>query len=201
MLIRYSGIIFHASDDVRTTGEWWQTDVQSQSLSSWLLSPSFQECWHAFPSNFFSSSLSVHVYVRASRPFPIFTTCHKQEISLASHEVVPLLGSSAFRLLSHDASSASRADDPVGPRAGVTGKTQRAEVLCYRRIPFNPRLESGKVQFDIFQTTLRLWFRFMHNLETRRSRDEPFWSSEICVRSFWVDSLVFSSNLSSVTPV
>lgn len=100
--------------------------------------------------------LSVHVYVHTSRPFPIFATHHKQGISLASHEVVPLLGSSAFRLLSHDASSASRADDPVGPQAGVTGKTQRAEVLFYRRIPFNPRLESGKVQFDIFQTTLRL---------------------------------------------
>lgn len=93
---------------------------------------------------FFSFSLSVHVYVHTSRPLPIFATHHKHGISLASHEVVPLLGSSAFRLLSHDASSASRADDPVGPRAGVTGKTQRAEVLRYRRIPFNPRLESGK---------------------------------------------------------
>lgn len=110
------------------------------------------------PSIFFFLffSPSVHVYVHTSRPVPIFTTHHKQGISLASHEVVPLLGSSAFRLLSHDASSASRADDPVGPRAGVTGKTQRAEVLCYRRIRFNSRLESGKVQFDIFQTTLRL---------------------------------------------
>lgn len=108
------------------------------------------------PSIFFSFSLSVHVYVHASCPFPIFATHHKQGISLASHEVVPLLGSSAFRLLSHDASSASQAVDPVGPRAGVTGKTQRAEVLCYRRIPFNQRLESGKVRFDIFQTTLRL---------------------------------------------
>lgn len=105
---------------------------------------------------FFSFSLSVHIYVQTSRLFPIFTTRHKQGISFASHEIVPLLGSSAFRLLSHDASSASRADNPVEPRAGVTGKTQRAEVLCYRCIPFNPRLESGKVQFDIFQTTLRL---------------------------------------------
>lgn len=159
---------------MRTTGEWWQTDVQSQpfvllaalpKLPGMLTCISFPLLLFFFFFLFLRLFTSTYAHLARSA---IFTTHHKQGISLASHEVVPLLGSSALRLQSHDASSASRADDPVGPRAGVAGKTQRAEVPCYRRIPFNPRLESGKVQFDIFQTTLRLQFRFVHSLHRHR---------------------------------
>lgn len=206
LLIQYSAVhlpCFHASDDVRTTGrQSGGRQMFSLSLCPPGCSPkaSRNADMHFLPPPSISFSFSVCSRLR-THISPVPHLCHTPQTrdfiskpwSRPSARLISLSFTVPWRLVC--------VSGRVGPRAGVTGKTQRAEVLFYRRIPFNPRLESGKVQFDIFQTTLRLWFRFMHNLETQRRGDEPFWSSEMCVRSFWVDSLVFNSNLSSVTPV
>lgn len=71
---------------MRATGEWWQTDVQTQDLFSWLPSSFCQECWHAFPSpSFFSVTVSLSVHpvplTLLSRSLSILIIKYTNEVS------------------------------------------------------------------------------------------------------------------------